>query len=157
MKKSEKNDSFPFKHEKTDDSPGFLLWKITSLWQRKLALILGEFKITQTQYAILASLLWFQRHNTPTTQAHLVEHTKIDKMTLSKAVRKLQTNGLVAREASPTDHRAIHVGFTESGYQVILKAIIAIEAADEEFFGGLSDQQLASYKEIAQKILNHKP
>lgn len=118
---------------------------------------MGEFKITQTQYAILASLLWFQRHNTPTTQAHLVEHTKIDKMTLSKAVRKLQTNGLVAREASPTDHRAIHVGFTESGYQVILKAIIAIEAADEEFFGGLSDQQLASYKEIAQKILNHKP
>jgi MarR family transcriptional regulator for hemolysin len=25
----------PFKHVEADDSAGFLLWKITALWQRK--------------------------------------------------------------------------------------------------------------------------
>jgi len=66
-------DSSPFKYEKADDSAGFLLWKITALWQSRLTEVLGEFGITQTQYAILASLKWFEEKKEPTTQAHLVE------------------------------------------------------------------------------------
>jgi len=31
----------PFKHEQADDSPGFLLWKLTALWQEKLAGVLA--------------------------------------------------------------------------------------------------------------------
>ena len=46
-------DSSSFKYKKADDSAGFLLWKITALWQSKLAEVLREFGITQTQYAIL--------------------------------------------------------------------------------------------------------
>jgi len=51
-------ESSPFKYEKVDDSAGFLLWKITALWQRKLTVVLSEYGITQTQYAMLASLRW---------------------------------------------------------------------------------------------------
>jgi MarR family transcriptional regulator, transcriptional regulator for hemolysin len=38
----------PFKYADADESAGFLLWKMTALWQRKLAQVLGEFEITQT-------------------------------------------------------------------------------------------------------------
>jgi len=143
----------PFKHTKADDSAGFLLWKITALWQRKLSEVLGEFGITQTQYAMLASLRWFEEQNEPTTQAHLVEHAKIDKMTVSKAIRKLEEDGFVLREQSSSDSRATNVRFTAQGKKVIQKAIVAIENADEEFFSCLTKRKLETYKALTSLVI----
>ena len=147
------SETTPFKHDKADDSPGFLLWKLTSLWQEKLAVVFSRFGITQTQYAIMASLLWFEKNQEPPTQVRLVEHTKIDKMTLSKAIRKLESAGLVCRVPSTTDTRAIQVTFTEQGRQLIHQAIIAVEHADDVFFSGLSAQQLAAWKGLTISII----
>lgn len=142
-----------FKYEKADDSAGFLLWKITALWQSKLAEVLGDFGITQTQYAILASLRWFEEKKEPTTQAHLVEHTKIDKMTVSKAIRRLEEDDLVVREDSSIDSRATNVRFTAQGRKLVQKAILAIENADEEFFSGLTEKQLEAYKSLTSTVI----
>ena len=147
------SESSPFKYEKADDSAGFLLWKITALWQRKLAEVLSEFAITQTQYAILASLRWFEEQKEPTTQTHLVENAKIDKMTVSKAIRKLEQAGLVLREQSSVDSRATNVRFTTKGRKVIQKAVVAIESADEEFFSCLPENQLEQYKSITSMVI----
>jgi DNA-binding MarR family transcriptional regulator len=146
-------ESSPFKYEKADDSAGFLLWKITALWQRKLSEVLGEYGITQTQYAMLASLRWFEEQKEPTTQAHLVEHAKIEKMTVSKAIRKLEEDGFVVREQSSSDSRATNVRFTTQGRKVIQKAIVAIENADEEFFSCLTEKQLATYKSLTSSVI----
>ena len=142
-----------FKYEKADDSAGFLLWKITALWQKKLSEVLAKFGITQTQYAILASLQWFEEKREPTTQTHLVEHTKLDKMTLSKAIRRLEEDGFVAREDSSTDSRAINVNFTPRGRGLIQKAIVAIENTDEEFFASLSKKQLEIFKSLTSAVI----
>lgn len=147
-------DTSPFKHAKADDSAGFLLWKITALWQRRLSEVLNEFGITQTQYAILASLRWFEEQGEATTQAHVVEHAKIDKMTLSKAVRKLEEDALVFREQSSTDSRAINVRFTAKGKKVIQKAVVAIEKADDDFFSCLTERQLEVYKSLTISIIS---
>ncbi len=117
--------------------------------------MLGEFEITQTQYAILASLRWFEDQGEPTTQAHVVEHAKIDKMTLSKAVRKLEKDDLVLREQSSTDSRAINVRFTAKGKKVIQKAVVAIEKADDDFFYCLTERQLETYKSLTISIISN--
>jgi DNA-binding MarR family transcriptional regulator len=148
-------DSSPFKHASPDDSPGFLLWKITSLWQKKLAEILGEFGITQTQYAILASLKWFAVHGEPTTQVHIAAHARIDKMTFSKAIRNLENDGLVLRVPSTKDSRAINVAFSEKGRVVIQNAVLAIEKADDEFFSCLSELQLDTYKALTISVISN--
>ena len=148
-------DASPFRYERADDSAGFLLWKIIALWQRRLAKVLGDFGITQTQYAILASLKWFEEKKEPITQAHLVEHAKIDKMTVSKAIRKLEKNGLVLRESSPTDSRAVNVRFTAQGRKLIQKAIVAIENADEDFFSCLNEKKLMAYKSLTAEVIGH--
>lgn len=153
MKKQEAPESTPFKHDKPDDSPGFLLWKLTAFWQEKLAGVFGEFGITQTQYAILASLLWFEQRQVPPTQAGLVEHAKIDKMTLSKAIRKLEESGLVRREPSATDTRAIQVRFTVPGRKLVHRAIVAVERADDEFFSCLTERQLESWKALTVSLI----
>jgi DNA-binding MarR family transcriptional regulator len=142
-------DSSPYPHADADDSPGFLLWKVTALWQETLAGALGEFGITRTQYAILASLRWFEERGEPVTQTRLVEHARLDKMTLSKAIRRLEGDGVVKRAPSVYDGRATGVRFTAKGRKLTEAAIAAIEEADEEFFSTLSASELSAYKTAA--------
>ncbi len=148
-------DCSPFRYENPDNSAGFLLWKITTLWQKKLEKVLGEIGITLTQYAILASLKWFEEKEEPITQAHLVEHAKIDKMTVSKAIRRLEKKDLVLRESSPSDNRAINVRFSAQGRKLIQKAILAIEDADEDFFSCLNEKQLVAYGDLTSQVILH--
>ena len=153
MQEPEVSEGSPFKYLKAEDSAGFLLWKITALWQRRLAEVLGEFGITQTQYAMLASLRWFEEQGEATTQAHLVEHAGIDKMTVSKAIRRLEESGLVVRERSSSDSRATNARFTPKGKRLIQKAIVAVENADEELFSCLTARQLAMYKALTAAVV----
>ena len=143
----------PFRHAKADDSPGFLLWKLTALWQQRLAEVLDAHGITQTQYAILASLRWFEQQAEPPTQTHLTAHTRIDKMTLSKALRRLEAQGLVKRRPSPQDSRAVEVAFTARGRRLIPQAVVAIETADAEFFGQLGVRDLAAYQALTAALI----
>ena len=148
-------DPSPFKHANPDDSPGFLLWKITALWQKKLADVLGVFGITQTQFAILASLRWLNENGKPSTQVHIAEHAKIDRMTLSKAIRKLEKDGFVLRVQSSTDSRAIDGQFAAMGKSVIQKAVVAIEQADDDFFSCLNEQHLETYKALMVTVISN--
>ena len=143
----------PFKYDAADASPGFLLWKLTGLWQAKLAQVLSAFEITQTQYAILASLRWFQEHHQLSTQASLVAHTKIEKMTLSKAIRQLESSNFVVRTPDAHDKRAVNVQLTTYGNNIIADAIIAVEKADEAFFGVLKVTDISEYKALMLKII----
>ncbi len=153
MSEPDNTETSPFKHAKADESPGFLLWKLINLWQSKLALVFSELSITQTQYAILASLLWFEHQNESPTQARLVEHAKIDKMTLSKAIRKLEERDLIRREISNTDTRTMQVQFTETGRKLVHQAILAVERADDEFFCCLTEQELESWKALTISLI----
>jgi hypothetical protein len=72
-------DASPFKHAKADDSAGFLLWKLTALWQQHLAVVFDEAGITQTQYAIMASLRWFADQHQTTTQTRFWLSTRESK------------------------------------------------------------------------------
>ncbi len=47
------SDASPFKHANANDSARFLLWKLTALWQRRLAVVFDTAGITQTQFAIM--------------------------------------------------------------------------------------------------------
>ena len=128
---------------------------MTALWQKKLSGVLSGFGLTQTQYAILASLKWFEEKEEPTTQSHLVEHAKIDKMTVSKAIRQLEKNGFVFRKRSSSDSRATTVRFTPKGKDTIEQAIVAIENADEDFFSCLTRKQLETYKSLVSSIVKN--
>lgn len=102
----------------------------------------------------MASLKWFEESGEPTTQTHLSEHTKIDKMTLSKAIRKLEEESLVSREQSILDSRATKVSFTAQGKKIIQAAVVAIENSDDEFFSSLTEKQLEIYKSLTISIIS---
>lgn len=130
------NSSFGF--EKPEDSLGFLLWQITTTWQRSIKKALDPFGITHPQFVIIASLLWFQEKKQISTQVMIANMTGLDKMTVSTAVRTLLSLEYVTRAEHKTDTRAKTVQLTVSGKKLIAKMVPIVESVDSEFFGILS-------------------
>lgn len=143
------NSSFGF--EKPEDSLGFLLWQITTTWQRAIKKALDPFGINHPQFVIMASLLWFQEKKQISTQVMIANMTGLDKMTVSAAVRTLLSLEYVTRAEHKTDTRAKTVQLTASGKKLIAKMVPIIEGVDAEFFGILSAKE---QKGLAQSFLS---
>jgi len=118
------------------DRPGFLLWHATLRFQRASAAALAPLGITQTQFRLLASIVWLEENSDgPPSQRMLADHTGADAMMTSQVVRTLEKGGLIAREQDPSDSRVKRLRATPSGRKVASKAVRAIEQVDVEFFG----------------------
>ena len=67
----------------------------------------------------MATLMWFEAHRYDTTQILIVNWSKLDKMTVSKSLRKLVALGCVNRIEHETDTRAKSVSLTEKGKEIV--------------------------------------
>ena len=99
-----------------EQSPGFLLWRVTLSWQRQMRAALAPHDLTHVQFVLLASLWWLQEHGTaPPTQAQLAEQAGTDLMMTSQVIRRLEGRGLVSRDRDPADSRAWRLALTAAG------------------------------------------
>ncbi|MDR2146781.1 MAG: MarR family transcriptional regulator [Tannerella sp.] len=129
-----------FSVETAEDSSGFLLWQVTTLWQRKVRQVLEQYDLTHSQFVLLTNLHWFTVHNQEVTQILLSHHSKIDPMTTSAVLRTLQKKGLIKRQEHITDTRAKMLKITIKGKKLIKQAIITVEQTDRDFFALLGDR-----------------
>ena len=143
----------PFGFEKPEDSPGFLLWQTTVIWQRRIKKALEAYDLSHSQFVMMAILLWFNENPTGITpnQVLLVKQSKLDKMTVSQALKKLATEGLIERHEHQEDTRAKSVALTKKGKKLASKLVPIIEAIDAEFFNTVSGKKQKSLV----NILNH--
>jgi DNA-binding MarR family transcriptional regulator len=130
-----------FSFDRADDSSGFLLWQVTTLWQRGIKKALTKHNITHAQFVLLASLLWLSKQEQEVMQIDLSSHSKIDPMTTSTVLRTLQSKGFVARQEHATDTRAKVVVLTPKGIAITKQAIKTVEQFDKEFFSILGGRQ----------------
>jgi DNA-binding MarR family transcriptional regulator len=79
----------------------------------------------------------------------------MNSLTTAKAIRKLESQSLVWRKRSKIDSRATNVRFSVKGRKLIQEAIVAIEAADEDFFSGLNEMQLEEFKSLTSKVISN--
>ena len=115
------------------ESPGFLLWKISNAWQRRLRVALQPYDITHSKFVLLATATWFGASET-LTQARLSQLSGIDPMTTSQVLRALETALLIQRVDHPDDPRAKAITVTKAGRDLARKAVVAVEDADAAFF-----------------------
>lgn len=130
---------FPF--ENPNENIGYLLWQATMQWQRQMNRALYEVGLTHTQFVILMALAWLLRSSKNVTQKEIADHSKTDRMMVSKILRALQKNGLIERREHETDTRAKCVWLTDKGLDVLQKAISVKTNANEQFFENLSDRK----------------
>ncbi|QQR48940.1 winged helix-turn-helix transcriptional regulator [bacterium] len=131
----------PFGFDRPEDSPGFLLWQTTTLWQRQIKKTLEVYDISHAQFVIMATLMWFGAHKHDTTQVSIVNWTKLDKMTVSKALKKLAACGYVSRLEHAQDTRAKSVTLTEKGKDLVRALVPIVEKIDKLFFDKASAQE----------------
>ena len=126
-----------FQHKRPEQSPGFLLWQVTVSWQRQIKIALEPLGFTHPQFVICALLLWFGEQNIKPTQMHIIEESKLDKMTVSLSLKKLAEKGLISRQESSDDARAKIVRITPKGKNITKKAIQVVEQIDQTYFSVL--------------------
>ena len=79
-----------FQFKSPNDSPGYLLGQLTTLWQRKLKKVLDPLNLTQTQFVLLAALGWLLKKNDVVTQVEIAIQSNADRMMVSKVLRTLE-------------------------------------------------------------------
>lgn len=142
----------PFQFEEANDSSGFLLWQVTSLWQREIRKALEPFDVTHSQFVLLASMHWLTLEKQEVTQIILSNHTKIDPMTTSTVLRTLQDKGLIVRKEHSTDTRAKTVALTPEGKSKVLQTVKIVEAFDDEFFSTLG-KEIPDFNQKLMRLL----
>ena len=130
----------PFGFEKPEDSPGFLLWQTTMLWQRQIKRELEPFEVSHPQFVIMALLLWFEAHQMEAVQGLIVKYSKLDKMTVSSSLKKLVERGWVRRTENREDTRSKNVTLTKKGKVLINQLVPLVEQVDATFFGSIAQK-----------------
>jgi DNA-binding MarR family transcriptional regulator len=138
--------------ENAENIPGFLLWQVSKLWQRRLNAALKDLGISGTQAVILGNIVRFEGQGKKATQILLSRLTKVDPMTISQSLQTLEKKKLIQRVASKEDRRAFYVLPTAKGVKVTAEALDRFIQAHLEFFGPVSDD-IAVFTEVMLRIV----
>lgn len=146
--------NLPFGFDKPEDSPGFLLWQTTMVWQRQIKRALEPYEISHAQFVIMATLMWFEAHHYDTTQILIVNWSKLDKMTVSKSLRKLVGLGYIHRSEHAKDTRAKQVSLTDKGKEMVRTLVPIVEGIDRRFFGKTTDREQRDLVHLLAKLVS---
>lgn len=141
-----------FGFDKPEDSPGLLLWQTTTTWQRMINKALAPYNISHAQFVILAITLWLESQNQEVSQNFIVRQSKLDKMTVSKSLKKLVAEGYVKREELKEDTRAKSVHLTSKGRTLASKLVPIVEKIDAVFFGSLPKLEQKKLTQILHQL-----
>lgn len=150
------SEKIEFHFKSPNESPGYLLGKVTMLWQRKQKRVLDPLDLTQTQFVLLAALGWLSKKSNAVTQVDIANQSNADRMMVSKVLRTLEDKGFITRKEHETDTRAKTIRLTKSGNVVLQKAIIEIENADLDFFAALENKLSQFNKNMVRLIDKNK-
>lgn len=139
--------------ESADDSPGLMLWRATNRWQAAQRAALKPFDLTHVQFVLLASLAYLDTDG-PVTQRQLADHAATDVMMTSQVLRTLENAGLVRRAPHPSDRRARALAVTPEGRALADRAVVAVEAADQDFFA-VAGPDLPAFTAVLRRLTGH--
>lgn len=133
-------------------SPGFLLWHVSTTWRSSIELKLKSIGLSHPQFVILATLGWLTRKGDRVTQAAIGMMAGLDPNTTSQIIKGLEKKQLIIREKS-SDKRAKNPILTKKGSDILKKAMPAVEVKDAEFFQNLTEKEVGDMMDIFQKLI----
>jgi DNA-binding MarR family transcriptional regulator len=130
-------------------SPSHLIHRVLQLALDIYAAETGPDGLTQRQFAVMEAV----SQKSGLTQTDLVRATGIDRSTLADLVARMTTKGLLERERSAIDARAMAVRLSEAGAVALEAARPRVEAADKRIMAllpkGKRDGFLALLSDLA--------
>jgi len=130
------------------DSPSHLMHRVLQLALDIYAEEAGPGGPTQRQFAVMEAVSM----KSGLTQTDLVKATGIDRSTLADLVARMTTKGLLARERSSLDARAMAVSLSAEGQALLDAARPRVEAADKRIMGLLPKAKRDGFLELLGEL-----
>jgi DNA-binding MarR family transcriptional regulator len=127
-----------------EQSPGFLLWQVSTQWRRQIEAALTTLGLTHPQFVLLASVGWLTRNHANITQVELARHCSMDITMTSQVLRALEKKGFIERQKRNGDERSKFPRLTKSGAEIVEQALPLVETVDLKFFDKLG-QDMSKY------------
>lgn len=86
------------------------------------------------------------------TQDELASVLNLDKTTIAKAVKRLETHGLITRSRSETDLRKKELIATKKALVMKERMTKHLEDNNKLFFDGVTEQEIQIFKDVLEKI-----
>src|SRR5262249_27033687 len=106
-------------YEGPEQSPGFLLWQVSTKCRREIETSLATLGVTHPQFVLLACLGWLTRHDDEVTQVELARFCSADINMTSQVLRSLERKGYIERQRRKNDERSKLPRLTKSGKKLV--------------------------------------
>lgn len=116
---------------------GFSMSHLADVLRERTAKALTDFGLTPREYGIL----WRLDAHGPVSQRELGDLHHIDRTTVVALVDRLETAGMLTRQADPVDRRRHALALTDEGRARLSESKVAVERVETEFLGALAPQQ----------------
>jgi DNA-binding MarR family transcriptional regulator len=129
----------------------------TGYWVTRLARVMeGDFEkrlephgVTRASCAIL-NAIFYDKQSTP---AALASFIGIDGAAITRHLDRIEKQGLIEREPSPTDRRSVILKLTRKGTRLVPKLAAKSQETNTKFLEGLTRSERESFLKIAQKMI----
>jgi DNA-binding MarR family transcriptional regulator len=108
----------------------------------------GKFELSRQEWRVLASL----GNGELLSAKQIGEQTNLEKMPASRAITKMQTQGLLVKSTDKTDKRSSLLKLTEQGLSIYQQLIPMVLEREQELLSVLSVQEKNQLAEIFEKL-----
>jgi DNA-binding MarR family transcriptional regulator len=130
------------------DSVGHHITRTARIIERRVEERLRPFGLTRVGWCVLLAVAEEGKKN----PSDIAQFVGIDRTATSRALRVLETDGLIEREMGRDDRRTTEVRLTELGQSQFKAALPACRDAMAYFHAKLSDEELLTLRRLLAKL-----
>lgn len=127
----------PGAHYRFKDGLGYKLSRAAKLVQNEAERALKPLGLTRLSWTVIASV-GLDGFNAP---GSIARHIGIERTVVSRMLRQLEADGLIARQPNQRDRRGYHIVLTEAGTALCAAVPPRLTAALAPLYGRLSPEQ----------------
>jgi DNA-binding MarR family transcriptional regulator len=135
--------------DRPDAHLGYLLKHAQQRFFELGAAALGPLGINGREAAVLRAIAG----RYPVSQGEIARAMDVDRTTMVALIDDLQGKGLVRRRQDPDDRRKNAVELTDAGGDIVRRAAVAVERAEQDFLGPLSAIEATQFRKILAVLL----
>lgn len=113
---------------------------------------MGDMRLTPSQHYVLYQI---QREGRMPSQTQIASALNVSPASMARTVKSLDALGYICRSSCSSDGRRNEISITAKGEQALQQSRMLFKSLDEGSFAGFSEQELAQFSAMLQRILEN--
>lgn len=115
---------------------------LSAVYQRDYGMMPAEWRVM--------AILGIASNGLPATE--IVFRSSMDKVVVSRAVKRLEERGFLRREANAQDGRSFLLRLSEAGLAAYEDLVPKLKAVERRMLAGLSDSEISAFLSVTRRI-----